>query len=922
MKRKSLIFISLSLILLLSLSFVSAGFFSDSFNKLKGTLTGKVVSTNDLTPRIAYWWGKVNQHTEEGIWKTDPDGRSGANIDMLTYCKKWYPDTIKINEYKSETIEFKSAGNKGSYISTRTSYECVQSEESDKNSCVNECLTSGQKICDGNYLKTCGNYDSDSCLEYSSLTYCSYGCSEGVCLTENISSGLNRWTQWFDRDDPSGSGDYETLKDIKVQYPNKVCDSPTAVECQTISGLDLNQTGEIVVCDKDKGAYCINSQQSDGRCNYDYKVRFYCGEEQNNSENLSNSCNSLNLDYLNFGTSSPSDWEKVFSCEDTNEGSVFNYFCPIYFRVGDKLGGDLNFKVISSQEISLLSSDYVPLETVKLGEEFSFGGVNFILMNISISSEENFIFIKIISSSSYCRDFGLNQQEVPRIDFESLYNKSFTSGKIINTFFNLENLSCPKDCMLVNNRLVPVIYSTTKNPFEDKERYFSTFLDNQVAIQSFEIEFFKEDGSSWCNTFSMDSLIKAKSKELAVSSGDFENAKNILDWVKNSKFYCSYDLEENNTCFSLANNQIEGCYSTEDLFNSDYGVCLDSVVLGVLMLRAAGIPAATHMIGISHIVVLFYANSNWYYVDTTFPPQGVFEPVEITQTDTLNSSLVYFESYYRNKTKLCAEDRFCYYLALEPNGNQVVYFNENYFKDFSEFFVPNPKLHYSSESGVSYNCYFDMLDFNCEGEGCKEGSHSFGEGNWFMSFSKDYDVGIDTSVFPNYLYLRVPSDKDYIYACYEKGFFTGKLVSFNYFHPRKNERIVLGFDDLKNPGVLSDERYNLFISVMKKQKQNFDIKKYLSNREVDYSYSPSEKSATIFPETDCSGCSVNKKCYALGYRKGSDFCSEEFGMVAQFSAGSYCENSYECLSNVCLDGECIKASTWQKFLNWFSKIFS
>ena len=52
--------------------------------------------------------------------------------------------------------------------------------------CYNEC-TFGEKRCNGNYLETCGNYDSDRCLEWPSGTvygnyfssgrkYCPYGC--------------------------------------------------------------------------------------------------------------------------------------------------------------------------------------------------------------------------------------------------------------------------------------------------------------------------------------------------------------------------------------------------------------------------------------------------------------------------------------------------------------------------------------------------------------------------------------------------------------------------------------------------------------------------------------------------------------------------------------------------------------------------
>lgn len=49
------------------------------------------------TPRISYWWGKVNAHRDSGgSWTKDADCTSGANIDPLTYCKKFYPNTTSV----------------------------------------------------------------------------------------------------------------------------------------------------------------------------------------------------------------------------------------------------------------------------------------------------------------------------------------------------------------------------------------------------------------------------------------------------------------------------------------------------------------------------------------------------------------------------------------------------------------------------------------------------------------------------------------------------------------------------------------------------------------------------------------------------------------------------------------------------------
>lgn len=81
----------------------------------------------DPTPRIMYWWGKVNQHVDaQGNWLTDPDGTSGASIDKLTYCKKWFPNTTSVETYKTETVMWRAAGNTGAYPYAQVSDKCVQ----------------------------------------------------------------------------------------------------------------------------------------------------------------------------------------------------------------------------------------------------------------------------------------------------------------------------------------------------------------------------------------------------------------------------------------------------------------------------------------------------------------------------------------------------------------------------------------------------------------------------------------------------------------------------------------------------------------------------------------------------------------------------------------------------------------------------
>lgn len=45
-----------------------------------------------------------------------------------------------------------------------------------------------------------------------------------VCSTET------EWTEWFDRDDERGSGDWEKLSDLHEAYPDRLCSSPLDIQ--------------------------------------------------------------------------------------------------------------------------------------------------------------------------------------------------------------------------------------------------------------------------------------------------------------------------------------------------------------------------------------------------------------------------------------------------------------------------------------------------------------------------------------------------------------------------------------------------------------------------------------------------------------------------------------------------------------------
>ena len=105
-----------------------------------------------------------------------------------TRCSNDYAQTC--GNYDSDLC---TEWNTGTYCS----YGCLNNSCNNTPTCSNECSTSGTKECSNTGYKTCGNYDSDSCLEWSSVTNCSTGqtCSNGQCnttCTDECTSGAKR----------------------------------------------------------------------------------------------------------------------------------------------------------------------------------------------------------------------------------------------------------------------------------------------------------------------------------------------------------------------------------------------------------------------------------------------------------------------------------------------------------------------------------------------------------------------------------------------------------------------------------------------------------------------------------------------------------------------------------------------------------
>ncbi|XP_017267274.1 cartilage intermediate layer protein 2-like [Kryptolebias marmoratus] len=91
-------------------------------------------------------------------------------------------------------------------------------------------------------------------------------CADPVC-----------WTQWYDRDNPSGTGDWETLSALRRRYGDEICKEPLYIEAVTTDELTpaANTRQNFHIYNPTTGFVCRNKDQKVGNC-MDYKVRFGC----------------------------------------------------------------------------------------------------------------------------------------------------------------------------------------------------------------------------------------------------------------------------------------------------------------------------------------------------------------------------------------------------------------------------------------------------------------------------------------------------------------------------------------------------------------------------------------------------------------------------------------------------------------------
>ncbi|XP_019626167.1 PREDICTED: cartilage intermediate layer protein 1-like [Branchiostoma belcheri] len=98
---------------------------------------------------------------------------------------------------------------------------------------------------------------------------------EGV---RQVSGGCPGWTDWYDRDDPSYSGDWEYLSSLHREKPGQICAKPSGIQAR-VKGTNTpaSQTGQkFHFFDPQVGFVCRNEDQDGNNKCKDYEARFWC----------------------------------------------------------------------------------------------------------------------------------------------------------------------------------------------------------------------------------------------------------------------------------------------------------------------------------------------------------------------------------------------------------------------------------------------------------------------------------------------------------------------------------------------------------------------------------------------------------------------------------------------------------------------
>ena len=103
---------------------------------------------------------------------------------------------------------------------------------------------------------------------------------------------------------------------------------------------------------------------------------------------------------------------------------------------------------------------------------------------------------------------------------------------------------------------------------------------------------------------------------------------------------------------------------------------------------------------------------------------------------------------------------------------------------------------------------------------------------------------------------------------------------------------------------------------------NIDVPETSGETDIRFWHSAGVRKRKLIVYEPCDGCLINiTTCVPLGIRKEGMYCSIDNEFVGQKIEDEYCDNNFECKSNICVNDECVGESLIKRIFAWFKRIF-
>ena len=262
-------------------------------------------------------------------------------------------------------------------------------------------------------------------------------------------------------------------------------------------------------------------------------------------------------------------------------------------------------------------------------------------------------------------------------------------------------------------------------------------------------------------------LINKVNELISGLSSNYEKAKAIATWVKNSKKYGDYNIWKKGA-------------SIIDLFNAQAAECRGAAILTTAMLRIAGIPArvvSASLVPVPHAYAEAHINGKWIGIDATFEkvPSGEAIPTfydgEIFPSPNTILNTKEWIEFSDKKTIVCQElfqERAEYIEVTSMTKPLFIKKDTLYLERSSEFGPPTGEIRTTEWSKINYiQPYFvsndrrisisrtivETNDVGCDAFYCVENPSSkqtFILGADFTLWGKKYLYKEDGSLYVNY----------------------------------------------------------------------------------------------------------------------------------------------------------------------------